>query len=135
MKECCKFFAKFPFGYMPVKNDDGTSTKVLAFYENESDNIKLRVNYCPSCGAYVRDLTKIVKSDVLKNEILKDAWHDSDVEKPEKSGKYLCWGKFGSKDKYDYYFFEYDHTNDAWSVTDSCTHFYWADHVPPPVNK
>lgn len=48
---CCDSFDKFAFGWM--KLEDGTNCMPYIY---GNDNEMMRINNCPSCGKYVRDI-------------------------------------------------------------------------------
>lgn len=49
---CCGVLEKMNFGWM--KLEDGT--KCIPYIKGHSDEVMYRVNNCPSCGKYVRDV-------------------------------------------------------------------------------
>ena len=49
---CCGVLEKMNLGWM--KLEDGT--KCMPYIKGHSDEVMYRVNNCPSCGKYVRDV-------------------------------------------------------------------------------
>lgn len=49
---CCGVLERMQLGWM--KLEDGS--KCMPYIEGDNDNNKYRVNNCPSCGKYVRDI-------------------------------------------------------------------------------
>ena len=49
---CCGVLEKMNLGWM--KLEDGT--KCMPYIKGHSDEVVYRVNNCPSCGKYVRDV-------------------------------------------------------------------------------
>lgn len=49
---CCGVLEKINLGWM--KLEDGT--KCMPYIKGHSDEIMYRINNCPSCGKYVRDV-------------------------------------------------------------------------------
>ena len=50
---CCGAFEKMNFGWL---ESISSGIKCAPYITGHADNIKYRVNNCPSCGAYVRDV-------------------------------------------------------------------------------
>lgn len=48
--QCCEVLLKMDLGWM--KNEDGT--RLIPYIKGNSDTY--RVNHCPSCGKYIRDI-------------------------------------------------------------------------------
>ena len=49
---CCRAFEKMSIEWMKLKDN----RKCMPHIKGHSDGESYRVNYCPSCGHYVRDL-------------------------------------------------------------------------------
>ena len=49
---CCGVLEKMNLGWMKLEN----GTKCMPYIKGHSDENMYRVNYCPSCGEYVRDV-------------------------------------------------------------------------------
>ena len=49
---CCGAFEKMAFSWMESEK----GIRCMPYILGHADNIKYRVNNCPSCGAYVRDV-------------------------------------------------------------------------------
>ena len=49
---CCGVFERMQLGWMQL--EDGT--RCMPYIKGHSDNSMYRVNNCPSCGKYVRDI-------------------------------------------------------------------------------
>ena len=49
---CCDVLDKMDLKWMYLAN----GVKLMPYIENKSGTIKYRVNHCPSCGAYIRDI-------------------------------------------------------------------------------
>ena len=49
---CCGVLEKMNLGWMKI--EDGT--KCMPYIKGHSDEVMYRVNNCPSCGKYVRDV-------------------------------------------------------------------------------
>ena len=51
-KVCCEVLLKLTLGWF--KLEDGS--KVMPYIYDNSNTTMLRVNHCPSCGKYIRDI-------------------------------------------------------------------------------
>jgi hypothetical protein len=49
---CCGVFERMQLGWMKLEN----GTRCMPYIKGHSDEIMYRVNNCPSCGKYVRDV-------------------------------------------------------------------------------
>ena len=55
-KICCKYFNLFAKNYEFMILDIDVKKKYIMPHITDINDIKIRVNYCPSCGAEIRDI-------------------------------------------------------------------------------
>lgn len=61
---CCDAFEKFIPIFSWMKQENGPYCMPYL----QSGNLKMRINHCPSCGAYIRDISlKQITNDNRKN--------------------------------------------------------------------
>ena len=56
--ECCSILPKIvsSFEWFSCKDDDGNKINVMPCVYSPNEDIKVRVNYCPSCGEKIRSI-------------------------------------------------------------------------------
>ena len=53
-KPCCEYLLKMNLGWMIT--DDQSTLLMPYIQDNKNSEQKWRVNHCPSCGTYIRDI-------------------------------------------------------------------------------